>query len=244
MSNYKLIIQYCGKNYCGWQIQKNSPSIQAEIKNNIERILGHEINLIGSGRTDTGVHAIGQVANFHAEISNENKFLYSINSLLPNDISVISIEKVNDEFNSRFDAVSRSYIYLISQIKSPFYFDYSYMISWLNEEHILRLNQLSKSFLGVHDFSSFTKHNNEVENKICEIKNIYWRKEKHLTYFLIEANRFLHGMVRSIVGTLLMAVRENYNNEYINSLLIEKDRSKAGMSVPAKGLFLFKVKYK
>lgn len=244
MSNYKLIIQYCGKNYCGWQIQKNSPSIQGEIKNCIEKILGFEINLIGSGRTDTGVHAIGQVANFHAEINNENKFLYSLNSLLPNDISVTSIEKVNDEFNSRFDAVSRSYVYLISQIKSPFYFDYSYMISWLKEEHIFRLNQLSKSFLGVHDFSAFTKHNNEVENKICEIKNIHWRKEKHLTFFLIEANRFLHGMVRSIVGTLLMAVRENYSNECIDSLLIEKDRSKAGMSVPAKGLFLLKVKYK
>lgn len=244
MSNYKLIIQYSGKNYCGWQIQNNAKSIQGEIKKNIETILGYEVNLIGSGRTDSGVHAIGQVANFHAEIKNESKFLYSLNSLLPQDISLVSIEKVSEEFNSRFDAVSRSYIYIISQLKSPFYVNYSYQLSWLNKIHVINLNQLSKNFIGKHDFTSFIKHQSEVENKICEIYNIHWRRVKDLTIFFIEGNRFLHGMVRAIVGSLLLAVKENYEDEYFQNLFAEKDRAKAGMSVPARGLFLYKVKYK
>jgi len=243
MPNYKLEIQYSGKNYSGWQIQENAPTIQSEIKKNIEKILSTSINLIGSGRTDAGVHALGQVANFHALINDEVKFLYSLNSLLPNDISVNYIEKVSDDFNSRFDAKSRSYIYLFNEIKSPFYFDFSYRLSGLNYEQIEKLKELSKNFLGTHDFSSFTKHQEEVENKICEVKNIGWRKNKNLSIFYIEGNRFLHGMVRAIIGSLLLSVKENLNDEYFYDLFNAKDRTKAGMSVPAKGLFLYKVKY-
>jgi len=168
--NYKIVIQYNGKNYAGWQIQENAVTVQQIIKEAIEKITRQKINLIGSGRTDSGVHALGQTANFLSEkIVDEYKFLYSLNSILPNDISVISINEVNQDFNARFDAKSRSYIYLISDFKSPFYFDFTYHISWLRNNHIERLNYLSTFFTGGKDFTSFTKHESEVENKICNV---------------------------------------------------------------------------
>ena len=244
MPNYKIVIQYNGKNYAGWQIQENAVTVQQIIKEAIEKITRQKINLIGSGRTDSGVHALGQTANFLSEkIVDEYKFLYSLNSILPNDISVISVNEVNQDFNARFDAKSRSYIYLISDFKSPFYFDFTYHISWLRNNHIERLNYISTFFTGGKDFTSFTKHESEVENKICNVSNIHWRKSKFLTIFYIEGNRFLHGMVRAIVGTILFSIRENKNENYILDLFDCKDRSKAGISVPSKGLFLYKVKY-
>ncbi|MDZ7624945.1 MAG: tRNA pseudouridine(38-40) synthase TruA [Ignavibacteriaceae bacterium] len=242
MFNHKLTIQYDGTNYAGWQIQENALSIQAVISNYIKQILQEDINLIGAGRTDAGVHALGQVANFTVTQQLDLfKFKYSLNSVLPKDISIINIETVEESFHSRFSARKRAYIYLISNQKSPFFERYSYTyFSELNPE---KLNELSSTLIGVKDFTSFSKINTEVQNKICEVFEARWRRQKNLLIFYIEANRFLYGMVRAIVGSLLKAYSQENGIDYLNNIFTQKDRNAAADAVPAKGLFLYKVKY-
>ncbi|MGA7721574.1 MAG: tRNA pseudouridine(38-40) synthase TruA [Ignavibacteriaceae bacterium] len=242
MKNYKIIIQYDGTNYCGWQIQQNAPTIQQAIVDKLEIITKIKVNLTGAGRTDSGVHALGQVANFNLESEIDTyRFRYSLNSILPVDISITRMEKVYEKFNARFDAKKRSYIYLLSYIKSPFLLKYSYF--YHEKLDCSLLNNISQSLLGENDFTSFARKNTETENKICNIYNIKWKETKGLIVFFIEADRFLHGMVRTIIGTLIKAAKTNQNSKFIKEVLSAKDRECAGEAVPAKGLFLFKVKY-
>ena len=241
-NNYKLIIQYDGTDYAGWQYQENAVTIQQKIVEAIKTLINENVNLIGSGRTDAGVHALGQVANFKSQQKMDlYKFKYSLNSILPKDISIIDIEKVHQEFHSRYDAKKRSYLYVISKNKSPFYDRFSYLYhSTLNCDI---LNTISRSFIGEHDFTSFCKKNTGTENKVCNIYDAHWKETGGLIFFLIEADRFLHGMVRTIVGTILFAAKNNFDNKFVHEILRAKDREAAGESVPAKGLFLYKVKY-
>ena len=242
MNNYKLIIQYAGTEYAGWQFQENAVTVQQKISDAIKTLLNENVNLIGSGRTDAGVHALGQTANFTTEKEVDLfKFKYSLNSILPKDISVIEMENANENFNARFSARRRSYLYLISKFKSPFFDRYSYF--YHGELNCEKLNQISKYFLGEHDFTSFCKKNSEAENKICNIHEMHWKETKGLIIFLIEADRFLHSMVRTIVGTAINAVKNSYNEDYMRNIFESRDRESAGESVPAKGLFLYKVKY-
>ncbi|MHB1688130.1 MAG: tRNA pseudouridine(38-40) synthase TruA [Ignavibacteriaceae bacterium] len=242
MNNYKLIIQYDGTNFAGWQIQSNADTIQQRISDSIKTILKEEVNLIGSGRTDAGVHALGQVANFRTEQEIDlYRFKHSLNSILPFDISVLRIEKTDVNFHSRYDAKKRSYVYLFSKFKSPFYNRYSYF--YHNDINCERLNLLSNIFIGQNDFSSFSRKNSDTENKVCNIYSAGWKETKGLIIFVIEADRFLHGMVRTIIGTLLTALKNNTGEKYIEDVILKKDREAAGEAVPAKGLFLFKVKY-
>ncbi|MBU1100721.1 MAG: tRNA pseudouridine(38-40) synthase TruA [Bacteroidetes bacterium] len=244
MKNYKLTIQYDGTNYAGWQIQKSEKTIQGEITTVLHRILQEDVTLVGSGRTDAGVHAMGQVANFLSEKDREiNKLRHSINGLLPNDISVTEIVLEDEKFHSRFDARKRSYIYLISHFKSPFYHNYSYYYHPILDHSIEELNEISSAILGEHDFTSFCRTKTEIENKICTIENIRWRKNETHTIMLIEANRFLHGMVRTIVGSVIFAAKNKLGGDYLLSVLDKKDRIEAAEAVPAKGLFLYKVRY-
>ncbi len=244
MNNYKLTIQYDGTNYSGWQIQENALTIQEKITNAISVITKEEVNLIGSGRTDAGVHALGQVANFQTEQNlTDFKFVYSLNSILPEDISIVDFEKVTEDFHSRFSAKKRSYLYLIAHKKSPFYNKYSLQYPNLTKKQIDRLNHLSKTLKGELDFTSLSRKNTEVENKVCNIYNLHWRRSGMFTIFYIEANRFLHGMVRTIVGTLLYAERNNLDENYLEEILLEKEREAAAESAAAKGLFLYKVRY-
>ena len=242
MNNYKLIIQYDGTNYAGWQTQENSITVQEKITEAIEIISGEKVNLIGSGRTDAGVHAVGQAANFRSEQEiNIYKFKHSLNSVVPKDISILSMEKVDENFHARFDALKRSYIYLIINYKSPFYTAYSYF--HYDKINCTYLNGVSKVLVGEHDFTSFCRKDSEPENKICFVNNIHWKETKGLILFHIEANRYLRGMVRTIAGTLLNAQKNNYDDKYLIDVLNAKDREAAGEALPAKGLFLFKVKY-
>ena len=244
MNNYKLIIQYDGTNYAGWQIQENAVTVQEKITEAIQIITKEKINLIGSGRTDSGVHALGQTANFQTEEElDEFKFVHSLNGILPKEISVIEFEKVDSDFHARFSAKKRSYIYLISHKKSPFYFDYSMNYPELDTGQIKRLNSLSKSLIGEHDFTSFSKKNSEVENRICNITDLHWRKTGMFTVCYVGANRFLHGMVRALVGTLLHAEKNNLDEQYFKKVFEQKNREAAAESVAAKGLFLYKVRY-
>jgi tRNA pseudouridine38-40 synthase len=242
MNNYKLLIQYDGTNYAGWQIQSGCITVQQRITDVLNILLKEDTNLIGSGRTDSGVHALGQQANFRTENDLElYRFKHSLNSMLPRDIAVHDIIKVSENFHARYDARKRSYLYFISKYKSPFYDRYSYF--YHNTIDIKKLNSLSKVFIGETDFTSFARKNTETENKVCCIYNARWYEKKDLVVFLIEASRFLHGMVRTITGTLLNAVKNNYDEDYIKNVLLAGDREAAGEAAPAKGLFLYKVKY-
>ncbi|NWF89404.1 MAG: tRNA pseudouridine(38-40) synthase TruA [Ignavibacteriaceae bacterium] len=242
MNNYKLLIQYDGTEYAGWQYQDNAVTIQQKIFAAIKTLIGENVNLIGSGRTDAGVHALGQVANFATEKDIDvSKFQYSLNSILPKDISILKLEKTFESFHSRFDAKERIYLYLISKYKSPFYDRFSYFYHGRLECD--RLNSIAKVFLGKHDFTSFCKKNSETENKVCTVFNIHWKETKGMIFFRIEADRFLHGMVRTVAGTLLDSFKNNLDETHIIKVLEQKNREAAGESVPAKGLFLFKVKY-
>lgn len=241
MNNYKLTIQYDGTNYAGWQIQDNAKTIQGILSESIKTILREDINLIGSGRTDSGVHAIGQIANFRCENRIDiHRFNHSLNSILPVDISVLNINEVEESFHSRFDAQLRTYLYVISKIKSPFYFKYSIFNRKLD---IKSLNKLSKIFLGKKDFSSFCKKKFDVESRLCEVRQINWRETKNFYLFYVSADRFLHGMVRTMIGTLFNAVEIKDGNEYINNVINDKSIESAGESVPPKGLFLYRVDY-
>ncbi len=240
--NYRLLIQYDGTHFAGWQIQANAITIQQRISESIKTILHDEVNLIGSGRTDAGVHAWGQVANFKSEQELDlYRFKYSLNSILPTDISILKMDEVPEDFNSRFDAKKRSYIYLITKTQTPFYFKYSFY--YKGKIDCEKINNLSKSLLGEKDFTSFSKKSSDIENKNCNIYNIHFKETKNFVIVIVEANRFLHGMVRTIIGTLLYAQKENLDEQFIEAVINAKDRESAKEAVPAKGLFLFKVKY-
>jgi tRNA pseudouridine38-40 synthase len=242
LNNYKLIIQYDGTNYAGWQTQENAATVQQTIGDAIKTILKVDINVIGSGRTDSGVHALGQVANFRTEEEIDiYRFKHSLNSILPYDISIIEMEKTDFEFHSRFDAKKRSYIYLISQKKSPFFKNYSYF--YPGELKLDKLNTIGECFLGEKDFTSFSKKNSEIENKNCSVYEINWQEKNDLIVFYIQANRFLHGMVRTIIGTILKACETKEPKIFIENIFKAYNREEAFESVPSKGLFLYKVDY-
>ena len=242
MNNYKLIVQYDGTSYAGWQIQLNAISVQGVLQDSISRITNEKINLIGAGRTDSGVHALGQTANFRLDSELDlYRFKHSLNSILPHDIAVKKIEEVDEDFHSRYDAVKRSYIFLISKGKSPFYDKYSWWYHGpINCEN---LNNLSEYLIGEKDFTAFSRKASDTENKICSVHKIRWKEWKELVIFYVEADRYLHGMVRTMVGTLLHTFKLKLNIDYLREVINKKDREAAGEAVPAKGLFLYKVKY-
>jgi tRNA pseudouridine38-40 synthase len=242
MYNYKLTIQYDGSKYSGWQIQAGCCTLQQAITDSIKTLTSQKVNLIGSGRTDSGVHALGQVANFKVEQQLDiTKFRYSLNSVLPKDISIIKMNTTPENFHARFDAVRRKYLFLFIKYKSPFYELYSYKYFYKLDCNYL--NELSKSIIGKKDFTSFARKSSETEDKECIVYDVGWRETKGFVLFFIEANRFLHGMVRTIVGTLINSQKNNYDQKYIEEIIEAKNREAAGEAVPAKGLFLYKVKY-
>ena len=215
--------------------------MQGTISEAIKIILKDEVNLIGAGRTDSGVHALGQVANFNTEKEIQPfRFQHSLNSILPNDISIIDTEEVNESFHSRFDAKERTYLYLVSKQKSPFYFRYSIVMDNLDVE---LLNRLSDVFVSEKDYTSFCKKNSEIKSKLCNVNFIKWRETKSFYLFFISADRFLHGMVRTIAGTLFYAAEQNGEEKLIQEIFSKKDREAAGESVPAKGLILYRINY-
>ena len=242
MFNYKITIQYDGTQYAGWQIQENATTVQEVIIQSIEKILQEKINLIGAGRTDAGVHALGQVANFTTTRELDlYKFKYSVNSILPSDISIAKVELAEENFHARFSAKKRSYIYLVANHKSPFFDRYSYTLFFDFDQK--KLNDLASVFIGNQDFTSFSKVNTEVRNKFCEIYEARWRRQKNFFIFYIEANRFLYGMVRAIVGTILKSYSSDEGINNLKNIILQRDRNAAADSAPAKGLFLYKVKY-
>ena len=242
MQRYLLEISYNGSKYFGWQIQPNQKTIQGELKEKLTLLLCEEINLIGCGRTDTGVHAVQFFAHFDTSKKiNIIDFQFKINNFLSPFISINHIFLVNQDFHARFSAISRTYEYWVSTIKDPFLIGKSFLV--LRPIDIDLINIGSQFFIGKKDFSSFCKSKADVKNKYCNVMDLHCFKTKNMFIFRIKANRFLHNMVRSIVGTLIDFSYKKFDEKELQNIIKIKDRSKSGVSVPAQGLYLMNVEY-
>ena len=241
---YFIECAYKGTNYSGWQIQINALTVQEVIEKALSTLLKHKIDMTGSSRTDTGVHAMQQFAHFEIEeeIMDCENLVYRINKLLPIDISVQKIFKVANDYHSRFEAISRKYEYRISRKKNPFQKGLSYEFN--GNLDIERMNEASRILFKHIDYQCFSKIKTEVLTFNCTILEAQWKEEKNdLLVFHIKANRFLRGMVRAIVGTLLEVGTGKISVSDFERIILSKDRKKAGWSVPAEGLFLMEVNY-
>ncbi|MFN4973248.1 MAG: tRNA pseudouridine(38-40) synthase TruA [Bacteroidota bacterium] len=242
-SRYLLHIAYNGKNYHGWQKQHNARTVQQEVEEKLSLLLGENIETLGCGRTDTGVHAKSYYLHFDSRVEIEQHvFLFKLNQILPYDIAAYGISKVDAEFNARFDALWRTYEYCITAVKDPFLHDYAwYQYGALDME---TMNACAQKLIGTHDFECFSKVHTQVNNFVCEVTEAYWQRQNHTLVFTITANRFLRNMVRAIVGTLVDAGRGKISQPEFEAILNSKSRSEAGQSVPAHGLYLTRIQYK
>ncbi|MDP2939128.1 MAG: tRNA pseudouridine(38-40) synthase TruA [Candidatus Omnitrophota bacterium] len=254
MRNIKLTLEYEGTNFCGWQTQKvrsqksevrsQRRTVQETLENALKRILNEKIKLIGSGRTDSGAHALGQVANFktNSRLSVAD-IKRALNAVLPADIAIKKIEEAPSDFHSRFDVKSKIYRYTIlnspirSVMQRNFYYFYPYKLN-LNA-----MRQAARLLLGRKDFKSFQVSDKRYRSSKRHIKNISLKKEGNFINFDIEADGFLYKMVRSIVGTLMEVGQGKLKPKDLQKILIQKNRKFAGPTVPAKGLTLVKVIY-
>ncbi len=238
---YFLELSYDGTSYHGWQIQKNAMTVQQELNEAISKILRSEIKTTGSGRTDTGVHANVQVAHFDFDGKIKEDFCRRLNSLLSKQIAAKSIRPVNESSNARYAATSRAYIYKIHTHKNPFLEGRSYWFS--RSLNLDTMNQCCDLICQWQDFESFSKVHTDVNNFNCEIFEANWKSTNEGLEFYVSANRFLRGMVRALVGTMLLVGEEKMDIAAFKEVLESRDRKKAGRSVPAHGLYLMEVNY-
>ncbi len=241
---YFIEIAYNGTRFHGWQIQPNAITVQETLNKAISTILRDDsINLIGCGRTDTGVHASQFYAHFDTEkpIKDTTKFSYNLNNFLTNDIACYKCFKVDDSAHARFDATARTYQYYIHNQKNPFNQETSFYFNY--DLDMDKMNAAAKLLFNFDDFTSFSKLHTDAKTNICEIYHAKWSKTEHGLMFEIKANRFLRNMVRAIVGTLLNVGLNKISLKEFTDIIELKDRSEAGVSVPGKGLFLTKIEY-
>lgn len=241
---YFIEIAYNGTNYHGWQIQPNAVTVQETLNTAISTILRDKnIHLIGCGRTDTGVHASQFYAHFDTEnkINNIDKFVYRLNGFLHHDIACFGCFMVEDNAHTRFDATSRTYQYFIHQTKDPFKNESSFFFN--HKLDLEKMNEAAKLMFNYEDFTSFSKLHTDAKTNICKLFHAKWSESKDGLIFEIKANRFLRNMVRSIVGTLLDVGLGKTSLEEFCTIIENKDRSHAGVSVPGKGLFLTHIEY-
>jgi len=244
MRNIKLIIQYEGTRYAGWQFQKNAKSIQEVIQNAIRKITGEKANLIGSGRTDAGVHAEAQVANFRTRSGIPLKNLQmALNSALPDDIVISKMEEVGFRFNAQHDAKSKLYRYTIvnNDFVNPLLRRYAAKCFYKIDINLM--GKAAKILVGRHDFTSFQTMDGEEKGAIRTIEYIKFEKFEDIVYIYMKANGFLYNMARSIVGTLIEVGRGKFSLDCVKEILEKKDRRLSGPTMPAKGLCLVKVNY-
>lgn len=239
---YFVDISYKGTSFHGWQKQPNAITVQGEIEKAFSLILREEVSFTASGRTDAGVHAMQQIAHLdcNQEIDNE-KFEFKINSFLHKDFSINSIRKVTANAHARFDAIERTYHYFINKKKSPF----SQGLSWYNRKNLnlKKMNEATEFLLTYKDFTSFSKLNTDTPHNLCDIKFAHWQEEEDQLKFVITANRFLRGMVRAVVGTMVDIGIGKITVDDFSEIIQAKDRKVAGSNAPSDGLFLAKIKY-
>lgn len=239
---YFLELAYKGTHYHGWQVQDNAHTVQLEVNAALSRILSRPVDTMGSGRTDTGVHAKQQFLHFDfSEELKKQDFLKRLNSILPKDIAAYDLREVVPDAHSRFDALERSYQYYISLRKNPFQEGLSWRIFKILD--VKKMNEACVLLQKNRDFKCFSKVKTQVVNFDCEIKKAHWEQKDRQLIFHITANRFLRGMVRAIVGTLVQVGEGKLDLRGFQEILASRNRSKAGISVPPSGLFLCSVIY-
>jgi tRNA pseudouridine38-40 synthase len=247
MKNYKLTIAYDGTNYAGWQYQLNDITIQQVIEEAINRILQIKISLIGSGRTDTGVHALAQTANFKIDKEiDTKKFTYSLNCLLPTDIRILNIEEVDESFHSQYSAKGKIYHYnmLLSRMEDPF--TRNYHLHYRGKIDVEAMKEATYLFIGTKDFTSFaneTHSDNAPRSAVRTIYRLDLIEDGANVRLEFEGNGFLYKMVRNITGTLLQVGLKKLTTDEIIKIFEAKDRKAAGPAAPPQGLFLVKVLY-
>lgn len=240
--NIRITIEYIGTKYAGWQKQSGVKTVQNEIEDAIGKITKEEVDLYGSGRTDAGVHAYGQVANFHSETSiPADKIKYALNQQLPEDICILESQEVPEEFHARFDAKAKTYLYRIQtgEIKRPFEKNRAYYVR--QNLDLCKMQIAAQDLLGEHDFSSFKTEGSSAKNFVRTIYDIQIQQRADIIEIEITGNGFLYNMVRIITGTLIeIGKGRDYN---IREILAAKDREKAGPTAPAHGLYLKTLQY-
>lgn len=245
MKDYKLryfiCFSYNGKNYHGWQSQPNAVSVQQTLTEALSLLLKTPLELVGAGRTDSGVHAAKMYAHFDFEQEIPDGLVKKLNSFLPQDIAVFSVFKVHDQAHARFDAVKRTYQYHIHLQKDVFKQDLSWYFFYPLD--VEKMNQACEVLFKHNDFQCFSKSNTDVFTYNCDIFEAFWQREGHSLVFRISADRFLRNMVRAIVGTLINVGQHKITLSDFEEIIQSKNRSKAGFSVPAHGLYLTDIQY-
>lgn len=240
---YFITFSYDGTAYHGWQIQPHSVTVQEELQKALSTLMRKPMEVVGAGRTDTGVHARKMIAHFdHDEVLDCPQLIYKLNKLLPRDIAVQHVEPVADDMHARFSAKSRTYHYYVHLDKNPFLRSYSWQV-YGNPDFEL-MNRAARVLMEYKDFTSFSKVNTDTKTNDCTITEARWdRVGEDQWRFTVTANRFLRNMVRAIVGTLMEVGRGRMTIEQLRSVIEAKDRCRAGDSVPGKALFLVEVLY-
>ncbi|MDH7444718.1 tRNA pseudouridine(38-40) synthase TruA [Aquimarina sp. 2201CG14-23] len=239
---YFLELSYNGTPYHGWQRQPNAITVQEVLEKSLSILLRVKTDVVGAGRTDTGVHAKQIMAHFDSEeVLDVVQFKYKLNSILPSEIAIQKIDKVQEDAHARFDAISRSYEYIITLSKNPFKIHNAYFVK--KELDVDLMNEAAKILLNYTSFKCFSKSKTDVKTYNCNITEAIWEMNGDVLVFRISANRFLRNMVRAIVGTLLEIGEHKLNLNDLIDIIHSEDRSKAGYSVPAHGLYLTEVQY-
>jgi tRNA pseudouridine38-40 synthase len=239
---YFFEVSYVGTRYAGWQSQSNALGVQAVLENALSTLFRETTSIVGSGRTDAGVHCVQQF--FHADISqsfDSEKLLAQLNSFLPADIAIRSIREVIPEGHARYSAASRTYEYRITLQKDPFLEGFA--LRWHRPLDVQTMNRAAALIVGTHDFTSFSKVKTDVNHFICDVRSANWKLSGSNLTFRITANRFLRGMVRALVGTLLDVGSGKLSVAAFRDIMKGKDRRKAGANAPPHGLFLMRVTY-
>lgn len=242
---YFIRLAYNGKPYHGWQRQENAPSVQALLEETLSLLIREKVELTGCGRTDTGVHARNYYAHFDTNQCFDKtaceQFIFKWNSFLPADVVIYDLFPVDENIHARFSAVSRTYHYYIDHQKNPFNQDFAY--AYYHRLDIEKMNDAALLLFEYEDFSCFSKAHTQVKTNLCKIEKACWTETGSQYIFEVKANRFLRNMVRAIVGTLLEVGRGKMDKEGFRNVILHKNRALAGVSVPAKGLFLTNVVY-
>lgn len=243
---YRIDLSYDGGAYCGWQRQPDAPSVQETLERALSTLLRQPTEVVGAGRTDTGVSASYYVAHFDAVAEVDCSLLrYKLNLLLPHDMAVYGVRAVREDFHARFDALEREYTYYLSQRKNPFRRHSAWQ--YYAPLDVERMNEAAKALVEWDDFTSFAKLNSNNKTNICDVRMAEWRRSEEdvdLLIFTIRADRFLRNMIRAIVGTLVDVGRGKLTVEEFRNILHAKDLSLSSSSAPAQGLFLSDVVYK
>ncbi|MFN1834278.1 tRNA pseudouridine(38-40) synthase TruA [Balneola sp. MJW-20] len=242
MSRYKLTIEYDGSKYSGWQVQPNALTVEEVLENAFSTVIQQEVDLIGQGRTDAGVHARGQVA--HTDLpdgTDIDLLIHRVNGMVGDHIAILEIEKAAEDFHCRFDALGREYVYQVIANKHPLLMDRSWYVYQQTDPELLW--KCSELILGEHDFGGFSKTNEDNYTTLCTIQKAEWQIEGERWVFTIKANRFLRNMVRRLVGSMVWVAQGKMSTETFEDILKNSGNEDPSYTAPAQGLILQKVYY-